>query len=183
MYRSHSTWGETHKQVPHTSITQEYDQNYPVKLQKSKPYTRTHRVILRSVDKTSGTIDDATFKVDLPHIKSGKCKLVIENFFMTTNANLTEFNNNYYHIHLKQYNQPLSYSSSTKGTTDIIATLKGVDYLAGSLPTHEAVGIPISDTSIFKGVLNIAFSSTSITSLSTKLGEWVLTLVVVEEDE
>lgn len=176
MYRNHSSYGETHKSVPNTTITQEYAQHFPVKESSTKPYTRIHRVILRSKDLTTGSKSDAIFRVDVPEIKSQKCKLVVESFYMTNGTSYNDLVAGVYHVHWRYFSDPLSYSSINKSTTDILMTLKGTSFINSS-----DVGISVADKSIFQGNINISLSSADITDFATKVEDWVLTLNVIEE--
>lgn len=177
-----SVWGETHSPIPNHEITQDINQRFPVRVPVSKTYTRVHRIILRSADKTSGTTDDASFAVTLPNVKSPKCKVVVESFYMVNGSYAAELNNGFYHIHWRGLSQPLSYSSRMKSTSDMIATVKGCVYVPhGS--SHESLGIPLGDTSALNGVVNIYFTSPAITSFSTKMSDWVLVMSVVEDQE
>lgn len=86
------------------------------------PYERVHTLTLCSDDKISGTVNNAVFATNDMLIKSEKCKLVVDDFLMTSGSNSYAFENAPLHIHIKGLTNPLSYSSGTKGTCDIVHT-------------------------------------------------------------
>jgi hypothetical protein len=88
----------------------------------------------------------------------------------------------FYHIHLHELFQPLTYHSGTKGPTDIIATLKGREYY--TYPTFESCGVPLTDPSFFNNkVFTVRITSNNFDVINAIDGDWILTLVIYEETE
>lgn len=142
------------------------------------PYAQYFKIVLRSVDRDSGTSKTlARFSnVTLPDFFHKQAVLLVESF-VCTSGDMGSVE-----LHLPELLQPRSYNSKTKGASDTLATFTG-DYQNGSVNV-DTLGVPITDQSFFQNKnLTIYFTNPTNGSVATPTGEWVLTLAIASLDE
>jgi hypothetical protein len=147
-------------------------------------YPKVYRVTLNSADRISGTISNATFKVNLPvSVKDYKCMMFVEFFAFNdeSNSSLTNLDRYFYNIHLRELSQPNTYYTKTSNITNIILTAKGRYH--ASYPTTDTLGFPMTNKTMFENnTINIYFSSDAITDGILASQQWTMVLVIHEHD-
>jgi hypothetical protein len=179
-HNAHSIIGrDTHpQQVPNVGVHQFYA--VPPE-PRTKKFKRVHRIILDSSHMFEGDAALGKFAVNLPtNIKPEDCQLFVESFIMKNSTANAICDTEYYHLHLNELFQPLTYYSGTLGSTNIIATLKGREFF--TYPTFESCGIPLTDPNFFNNkVLSFEISSENEDVVNAIDSDWILTLVIYEE--
>lgn len=152
-------------------------------------YAQIHKIYLRSIDRVSGTIDNAVFNVKLPDGLHGRGVLVAEDFSQVG----TSFANTPLEVHIRDIAQTRSYSSQTNGYCDVICTSRGGQWQnAGS--STSSLGIPIQDLTTFRNTqLTVYFSTVdgttssglpNTTALTPALtNHWSMTMYLIAIDE
>ena len=101
-------------------VSQHYDlENKPTPIKQLS----TQTLLLRSSDVVSGSNHDGIFNVPMLKLPT-KCKLVIDSFNTIADSNIGWYDDNIIHCHWRGFQQPISYTSSGKSTSDILFTTK-----------------------------------------------------------
>ena len=151
---------------------------------RSKTYVKEHIITLYSGDRRSGSsLTNAIFDIDKPiEITGEKAVLIVDKFIVNTNTtNTTETHNidNFvYDIHLPEISQPNSYSSETKGCSDIVVSNRGHTFQN----QNGHCQMPIVDKGLFRAKqLTVSIKFRDIPDLSFWTQNSMLVLVITEE--
>lgn len=150
-----------------------------------KPYVKQHTIILNSQDRTGGTLTNAVFTINKAQdIIGDRGYLVASSFFINNDTANTvgenRINQFTYEVRLNGFSQPLSYNSSTGGTSQTIIVNKGFVYQN----QNGLGGFPIVNYNMFKGQqLGVEIVSRDVNIGNTWTQNWTLVLLVIEEGD
>jgi hypothetical protein len=150
----------------------------------TKPYVKEHIITLHSNDRRAGTpITSAVFDINKPvEITGHRAVIFVDKFLVDTDPlNTVEtatIEYNTYNIHIPEISQPLSYSSDTKGNSDIVLSWGNQEF-----QNNSGCGlIPIVDKGLFRSKqITVNIRMRSIEDMSFWTQPWTLVFIIQEE--
>jgi hypothetical protein len=148
--------------------------NYDGKFKPTPNNPQFYDLVLRSVDKVSGTNNKAVFNVTLPGLPPySNDQILYVRSFSVRNASAGALNNAAYTVHLLELLNPNSWSSKNSQKNDALLSLVGYSFNAS--PTIQDVGAVIIDRGLFY-TKNTTIYFDSVDAAFTMTDDWILNL-------
>jgi hypothetical protein len=180
MYQnSHGLLGSVNGNYPNTEKPLKFDRDVV-----TRPYVKEHVINLKSVDRQAGSsLTSAQIFLTKPvEITGHRAVIYLDSFIIDRDAaNVAVegiIDDNIFEVHIPEISQPLSYSSTTKGISDILLSWRG------HIHQNQNGGglMPIVDKSLFTSkMLTVNITSLGGGEIAGWTQDWNLVLVVREE--